>query len=144
MKKDVMSESIRYVQNPDGPELGYSTLSGVQILEQDGFYFKNLSRTGVLQPYEDWRLTPQERAEDLASRLSVRQIAGLMLNGGFMEFPADPADPDAPAPWEVTERYQEAFRDIGLRHITLGAVSNVEDVVRLNNNHVPRDEGKRR
>ena len=29
MKQDILSDSIRYVQNPNGPELGYSILSSV-------------------------------------------------------------------------------------------------------------------
>lgn len=36
-------------------------------------------RNGMLDPYEDWRLPALKRAEDLASRLSVDEIAGLML-----------------------------------------------------------------
>ena len=132
MKQDILSDSIRYVQNPNGPELGYSILSGVEIIQQDGLYFKNMSRSGTLQPFEDWRLPAAARAKDLARRLTTKQIAGLMLNGGFMEFPS--SDENAPAPWEVTERYQYAFRDLGVRHVILGAAQNVEDLVRLNNN----------
>ena len=128
MKQDILSDSIRYVQNPNGPELGYSILSGVEIIQQDGLYFKNMSRSGTLQPFEDWRLPAAARAKDLARRLTTKQIAGLMLNGGFMEFPS--SDEKDPAPWEVTERYQYAFRDLGVRHVILGAAKNVEDLVR--------------
>ena len=59
--------------------LGYSPQSGVNIIMQDGLPFKDLARTGHLLPYEDWRLPCTERAADLASRLSIEEIAGLML-----------------------------------------------------------------
>ena len=65
--------SFRLYQNPDGPVLG--TVSA-PILEQDGLFFKDLARTGQLLPYEDWRLDAQTRAEDLAARLSIEEIAG--------------------------------------------------------------------
>ena len=133
MKKDIATESIRYVEQANGPKLGFSMLSGVKIIEKDGSYFKNLSRTGELQPYEDWRLPAEQRAKDLAARLTVRQIAGLMMNGGFMEFPAEP-NAEGPEPWEVTKRYQYAFRDLGIRHMLIGYVDSAETMVRLNNN----------
>ncbi len=62
-----------------GPVIGYSPESGVEILEIDGYVFKDLNRNGRLDPYEDWRLDPKERASDLASQMSIEQIAGLML-----------------------------------------------------------------
>ena len=64
------------IQNADGKTLGMSDL---RIKEADGFAFKNLSGTETLLPYEDWRLPNEVRAEDLAQRLSLEQIAGLML-----------------------------------------------------------------
>ncbi len=73
--------NINYLDNPNGgPVLGYSEGSGVKIIRKDNCYFKNHSRTGELLPYEDWRLTPEERAKDLAGRLSLGQMAGLMLH----------------------------------------------------------------
>ena len=55
------------------------TMSQENFKVRDGFVFKNLSGQEALLPYEDWRLPAPERAKDLASRLSVEQIAGLML-----------------------------------------------------------------
>ena len=40
------------------------------IIEVDGLKFKDLDGTGELKPYEDWRLTPEERAKDLVSRMN--------------------------------------------------------------------------
>lgn len=66
------------VDNGDGKQLSYSPDSGLKLIEVDGYAFKDFEGTGELVPYEDWRLTAEERAEDLASRLTIEQIAGLM------------------------------------------------------------------
>lgn len=72
-----------------GQTLGYSPKSGIQILSSGGYAFKDLNRNGVLDRYEDWRLTPEERAKDLAGRLSVEEIAGLMLYSSHQAVPTD-------------------------------------------------------
>lgn len=81
-------ETIAYVHNKQGPTLGYFKASGVSILEQDGFYFKDLNRNGSLDKYEDWRLPAEERAKDLASKMSIEHIAGLMLYSRHQAIPA--------------------------------------------------------
>ena len=80
-------ESYNLVKQVGGPTLGYSPNSGVNILVIDGHVFKDLSRTGELLPYEDWRLDAEVRANDLASRLSIEQIAGLMLYSSHQAVP---------------------------------------------------------
>ena len=72
-------EQFVLVHQTKGPDLGYSPASGVKIIEVDGCVFKDMNRNGALDAYEDWRLTPQERAQDLAQQISIDQIAGLML-----------------------------------------------------------------
>ena len=67
------------VENKGGAELGLQADSGVKLLTVDGKAFKDMNRNGKLDRYEDWRLTPQQRAEDLAKQLSTEDIAGLML-----------------------------------------------------------------
>jgi beta-glucosidase len=47
----------------------------------DGLEFRDLDHDGVLAAYEDWRLTPRERADDLVSRMSLAEKVGLMLHG---------------------------------------------------------------
>ncbi|WP_191229043.1 glycoside hydrolase family 3 protein [Aurantiacibacter xanthus] len=51
----------------------------VPIIEDDGIAFRDLDRDGELTPYEDWRLTPAERAADLAGRMTLEEKAGLMI-----------------------------------------------------------------
>src|SRR5271169_1842122 len=61
-------EHIVYVKNPSGgPTLGYTTESGIKIIEVNGFFFKDLNKNGKLDPYEDWRLNADDRAKNLAS-----------------------------------------------------------------------------
>lgn len=80
---------IRYLVQEGGKNLSWSEESGVRLIEQDGLYFKDLARTGELLPYEDWRLDSRIRAEDLASRLSLEEIAGLMLYSPHQSVPGN-------------------------------------------------------
>ncbi len=81
---------FKTVVNKNGPRLGYSAESGVKILTSNGLNFKDLNRNGKLDAYEDWRLSVEERAKDLASKMTVEQIAGLMLYSGHQAIPAAP------------------------------------------------------
>src|SRR5674536_186647 len=80
--------SLRIVTNKGGRTLGYDTTSGVKILTVKGFAFKDLNKNGKLDKYEDWRLGAEERAKDLASKMSVNQIAGLMLYSAHQAIPS--------------------------------------------------------
>ena len=71
-----------------GQTLAYTPGSGVTILTDGGYAFKDLNRNGTLEPYEDWRLSAEERAEDLASRLPVEEIAGMMLYSSHQSVPS--------------------------------------------------------
>ncbi|MEK4251318.1 glycoside hydrolase family 3 protein [Paenibacillus sp. FSL W7-1287] len=50
-----------------------------QLIEQEGLTFKDLNNNGRLDPYEDWRLTPRERAENLVSLMNMDEKIGMML-----------------------------------------------------------------
>lgn len=83
------------IKNQGGQLLGYSPASGVKILTVDGLAFKDLNKNGKLDKYEDWRLPLDVRAKDLAGKMSVEQIAGLMLYSRHQPIPAAPAGPFA-------------------------------------------------
>ena len=51
-----------------------------EIIEVDGYRFKDLNDNGVLDAYEDWRLSPQERAENLLSLMTAEQKAAQMVH----------------------------------------------------------------
>ena len=82
------SQDFIKVENQNGTVLGYSPNSGIKIITKDGLKFKDLNKNGKLDPYEDWRLPAEVRAKDLAKRMSVEQIAGLMLYSGHQTIPA--------------------------------------------------------
>ncbi len=49
------------------------------VLTLDGLRFKDANGTGTLEPYEDWRLSSEARANDLVGRMTLDEKAGLML-----------------------------------------------------------------
>ena len=112
----VEKDGYNLVLQQDGPTLGYSPDSGVGIITMDGLAFKDLNGSGQLEPYEDWRLTAEERARDLASRLTIEEIAGLMLYSSHQPVPQTVGNvyggktyKDSGAqPWELTD-VQRAF-----------------------------------
>lgn len=71
-----------------GATIGYSPRSGIKILQIDGYAFKDLNGDGKLDIYEDWREPAEKRAEDLAGKLSIEEIAGLMLYSNHQAIPA--------------------------------------------------------
>lgn len=80
-------------QNISQPELGARTSN---LIEIDGLKFKDLDGDGQLSPYEDWRLSAEERAADLVERMSTEEKAGLMLIGshhpGYSAFLPNPKE----------------------------------------------------
>ena len=62
------------------PEL--STRS-VEILEHEGFRFRDLNKNESLDPYEDWRLSSGERAADLVGRMTLEEKVGQLAHGNI-------------------------------------------------------------
>ena len=60
-----------FISVPGGPVLG---LTDTPLLDVDGLKFKDLERCGELLPYEDWRLSARERAEDLVSDIFIKAM----------------------------------------------------------------------
>jgi beta-glucosidase len=135
------------VKNPNGPTLGYSSRSGVKILTVDGLFFKDLNKNGKLDKYEDWRLPVDERAKDLASKMSIDQIAGLMLYSAHQAIPARsggpmgastyngiPFNPDSAKASDLTDQQKSFLLKDNLRHILITLVQSPEIAVQWNNN----------
>jgi beta-glucosidase len=59
------------------------------MLKVGDLSFKDLNRSGALDPYEDWRLPAEKRAADLLSKMTLEEKAGLMqitsFNAGALE-----------------------------------------------------------
>lgn len=60
----------------------------VQIIEVDGYQFKDLNKNGTLDVYEDWRKPMQERIDNLVSQMTLEEKIGLMFHPNI----AVPAD----------------------------------------------------
>ena len=81
-------DGFSIITQKKGRTLGYSPASGAGILEDKGYAFKDMNRNGALDPYEDWRLPAEVRAEDLARRISIEEIAGMMLYSSHQSVPS--------------------------------------------------------
>lgn len=62
----------------------------------DGVVFRDLNGNGVMDPYEDPRQPVHERVEDLLSRLSLKEKAGLMFHTMASATESGSLDDDAP------------------------------------------------
>ena len=127
-------------------DLGYSTTSGIKILTVDGFAFKDLNKNGRLDKYEDWRLPVADRAKDLASKMSVEQIAGLMLYSRHQPIPVGSIGPFTgtyngnPFPVsgakasDLSDQQKEFLIKDNLRHVLVTSVQSAEVAAEWNNN----------
>ena len=85
------------IENEDGDTLGLSSTSGVKIIEEDGYAFKDLNQNGALDVYEDWRKSSEERAQDLVDQMQGAERAVILAHGGWDgDFTTEPlAEDDA-------------------------------------------------
>lgn len=108
--------------------------------------FKDFLGTGELAPYEDWRLDARERAEDLAARLPIEDIAGLMLYSAHQRIPADGMNGPFSAtyggksfeesqaePWELTDQQKKFLTEDKVRHVLITELKDTETAVKWNN-----------
>jgi beta-glucosidase len=52
------------------------TAQAKTVITVDGRQFKDLNGNGKLDPYEDWRLTVEQRVDDLVSKMSLEEKPG--------------------------------------------------------------------
>ncbi len=141
------------VKNEGGETLGYNGNSGIKLLTVDGFAFKDLNRNGTLDTYEDWRLSADKRAQDLATKLSVEQIAGLMLYSAHQSIPGAGgfrgptlyggkpfADSGAKAS-DLSDPQKEFLEKDNLRHVLITSVASASVAAQWNNNAQALVEG---
>ena len=71
--------NVLYVEaDGEQPLLGYT--ENIDILEVDGFKFKDLNKNGQLDGYEDWREDTEARVTDLLSQMTPENKAAQMLH----------------------------------------------------------------
>ena len=147
-KKFTAREASQYtvITNEGGQTLGYSPKSGVTILTVDGFAFKDLNKNGKLDKYEDWRLSADERALDLASQMTIDQIAGLMLYSRHQPIPSPPAGPftgtyngkpyaeSGAAASDLTDQQKLFLTKDNVRHVLITSVESPAIAAQWNNN----------
>ena len=145
--------TISTVTNKGGQTLGYSTMSGVKLITVNGFAFKDLNKNGKLDKYEDWRLPADVRARDLASKMSVEQIAGLMLYSRHQPIPNPPGGPFAGSyngkPFDqnvakasdLTDQQKKFLTSDNLRHVLITSVKSADVAAEWNNNMQSLVEG---
>ena len=127
-----------YITQKGGPTLGYTSAA---ILYQDGHAFKDLNGNGVLDPYEDWRLGAEERARDLAARLSIEEIAGLMLYSSHQAIPGKAYGMGQATytgktnihSWDLTDQQRKFLKEDNLRAVLVTTVESPEVAARWNN-----------
>lgn len=129
-------------KNADGPEIG--TVDN-NVIFQDGYVFRNLAKTDHLLPYEDWRLPAEERAKDLAERLPIESIIGLMMYSPHQMVPSLPGEPFASTyegkefnksgkePWDLTDQQKEFLEKDRVRHVLVLKLEDVDTAVKWNN-----------
>ncbi|MCD7815490.1 MAG: glycoside hydrolase family 3 C-terminal domain-containing protein [Bacteroides sp.] len=134
------------VTQEGGAILGYAPSSGVKLIAEDGYAFKDLNRNGKLDKYEDWRLGFEERAIDLASQLSDEEIAGLMLYSAHQQIPAQskgygastydgkPLEESGAEPSDLSDEQKAFLKDDNLRAVLITKVQSPEIAAQWNNN----------
>lgn len=141
--ESILKDGYRLYRNKGGKALGVAEHSRVKIIERDGLCFKDFTGEGELLPYADWRLDPGERAEDLAGRLSIEEIAGLMLYSSHQMVPADNSfsgtyqgkefKEGETKPWELTDQQKQFIEKDGVRHVLVTRLADTETAVKWNN-----------
>ena len=140
--------SYNLVTQKGGQTLGYSPESGVKLLTDKGYAFKDLNRNGKLDPYEDWRLDPKTRATDLAQQLSIEEIAGLMLysahqsipaasmggRGGGVTYNGKPYAESGAKPSDLSDAQKKFLQEDNLRAVLVTRVESPEVAAVWNNN----------
>ena len=143
---ETASGSRQIVTNKEGQTLVYDTTSGVKLIFDGGYAFKDLNKDGKLDKYEDWRLTADERAKDLASKLSVEQIAGLMLYSAHQSIPAGrsrfmsgtyngkPFEESGAKASDLSDQQVKFLTEDNVRHVLVTRVESPEIAAIWNNN----------
>ena len=150
---ETRSDDFVLVTNRGGRQLAYAPESGVKLLTVNGLAFKDLNKNGTLDTYEDWRLPVAVRAKALAAKLSVEQIAGLMLYSRHQSIPAAGggymggtygkklfAESGAKA-FDLTDQQTEFLQKDNLRHVLITTVQSPEVAAQWNNKAQALAEG---
>ncbi len=141
------------VNNIGGKTLGYNKTSGVKLLTVDQYAFKDLNKDGKLDAYEDWRLSADDRAIDLAHKMSLEDIAGLMLYSSHQSIPArgsrfgpvtyngKPFEESGAMASDLSDGQKQFLNEDHVRHVLVTSVENPSVAAQWNNNAQAYVEG---
>jgi len=133
---------MKFYKNVQGPVIGVVNRG---VIERDGCFFRDLEGSGELLPYEDWRLDAESRAADLASRMTIREIAGLMMYSPHQMVPGISFGPfrytyggksfeeSGASPWALNDQQKKLLSEDGIRHVLLMRFSEIDTVVKWSN-----------
>jgi len=140
------NKELVIINNIDGKELGYNINSGLKLITKDRYAFKDLNKDGVLDTYEDWRLPADERAVDLAKKMSIEEISGLMLYSRHQSIPAGgsfsgPVTYDGKSyeesgakPSDLSDPQRKFLMEDNLRHVLITSIESPVIAATWNNN----------
>lgn len=107
------------------------TDAGRSARHTDGTPYRDLNGNGVMDPYEDPRLPIEERVEDLLSRLSLAEKAGLMVQSVVSVTNDGAIDGDEIAPRDLSAR--EIIEERHVTHLNVHRIPEPRAMARWNN-----------
>ena len=87
----------KYIQ----PELGARK---VAVIQEGKYQFKDLNKNGRLDPYEDWRLSMEQRIANLVGQMTLEEKIGLMFH------PNIAVNESGEVKYDLTDEEKEALR----------------------------------
>ncbi len=140
---------ICWVNQDYGPRISYNSAGKTKLLKEGGQIFKNSSGSGKLEKYEDWRLSPEERADDLLSKMNTEQKIGMMIGSLAFSVPSDErftlhgrqqtyhgklfSESGLPAS-AISDQMHDVIVKEKIRFLYIGGINSTGDVVTWNNN----------
>lgn len=145
LDETVLNDGTIILTQSAGATLGYSPKSGLQLIEDQGLFFKDLNQNSQLDIYEDWRVSTEDRARNLASQMTKEQIAGLMLYSSHQSIPANPvgfgagtyggkplSESGMPSS-SISDQQKKFLEEDNLRHVLLTRVESPQVAAEWNN-----------
>ncbi len=84
----------------------------VRVILEGTYQFRDLNKNGKLDPYEDWRLSVDERISNLISLMTLEEKVGLMFH------PNIAVTPDGSIRYNITRKERKALEGAGYGSMT--------------------------
>ena len=108
-----------------------TSTAGSSARHTDGTSYRDLNGNGVMDPYEDPSLPVEDRVEDLLSRLSLAEKAGLMIQSVVSVTTDGAIDGEQIAPRELSAR--QLIEDRHVTHLNVHRIPDPRAMARWNN-----------